>query len=60
MPIDNDDQPRYKSALNDARVATVPDVAFGTPRHARIPFVTDCGRIREEFDRLYEPGYIQS
>lgn len=56
MPVDDDDQSWCKGAVEDARVATVLGTAFGAPGHARTSFTTDCGRIREGFDRLHEFG----
>ena len=58
MPVDDDDQSWCKGAVEDARVATVLDTAFGASGYARTSFTTDCGRIREGFDRLHESGYI--
>ena len=60
MPVDDNNRSWCKGAAEDAQVATVPDTAFGTPEHARIPFTTNRRKIREGFDRLHEFGNVQS
>ena len=38
--------------LRDARVATVPGEAFGTPGHIRISYATSMPLLEEAFDRI--------
>jgi aspartate aminotransferase len=58
IPVEGDDQEWCTGALEDARVATVPGSAFGTPGFARVSYANSQERIREAVERLSDEGYL--
>ena len=58
LPVDEDDQAWCEGALEDAKVATVPGNAFGTPGYARASYAAGEERLREAVDRLGDEGYL--
>ncbi|MFW6003804.1 MAG: pyridoxal phosphate-dependent aminotransferase [Halanaeroarchaeum sp.] len=58
VPVDEDDQEWATEALRDAKVATVPGSAFGTPGYVRISYAASAQRLEEAVERLTDAGYL--
>ncbi|MGM0398115.1 MAG: pyridoxal phosphate-dependent aminotransferase [Halobacteriota archaeon] len=58
VPVDDDDQEWATNALRDAKVATVPGSAFGTPGYVRISYAASAERLEEAVERLTDAGYL--
>lgn len=58
LPVDDDDQEWATEALREAKVATVPGSAFGTPGYVRISYAASAERLEEGVDRLVDTGYL--
>ena len=58
LPVDGDDQEWATDALRDAKVATVPGSAFGTPGYVRLSYAASEARLREGVERLADAGYL--
>ncbi|AKH97728.1 pyridoxal phosphate-dependent aminotransferase [Halanaeroarchaeum sulfurireducens] len=58
VPVDDDDKAWATNALEDAKVATVPGSAFGTPGYVRISYAASADRLEEGVERLVEADYL--
>ncbi|MFB6094155.1 MAG: pyridoxal phosphate-dependent aminotransferase [Halanaeroarchaeum sp.] len=58
VPVDEDDQEWATDALRDAKVATVPGSAFGTPGYVRLSYAASAERLEEGVERLADTGYL--
>jgi aspartate aminotransferase len=52
LPVGDDDEAWARTALEEAKVATVPGAAFDAPGYVRISYAASEERLREAVDRL--------
>jgi aspartate aminotransferase len=58
LPVADDDEAWARTALEEAKVATVPGAAFGAPGYVRISYAAGEERLREAVDRLVAGGHL--
>jgi len=58
IPVGEDDQEWCEGAITDAKVATVPGSAFGTPGYARVSYAASRERLQEGVERLVAEDYL--
>jgi aspartate aminotransferase len=58
LPVGDDDEAWARTALEEAKVATVPGAAFNAPGYVRISYAASEERLREAVDRLAAGGHL--